>query len=105
MKWIEPIIRKEEWPILHYSMGIALPYVFIGLLFGFLYRWDLVHGLGEAGNYIMFVLSPVAGQIVSYTGSTPWDAVSLSFNIVVTLFLSWLFIAPIVGLFRAIRNI
>lgn len=105
MKIIDPIVRKDQWPILHYAMAVAIPYFLLALIFGFLYRWDMLTGLGEPGNYLMYLFSPIAGQIVSYTGTTPWEAVSLAFNLMVSLFLTWLFMAPIVGLIRAIKNV
>lgn len=105
MKLIDPIVRKDQWPILHYAMAVALPYFFIALTFGLLYRWEMLPELGEIGNILMFVFSPIAGQVVSYTGTTPWEAVSLSFNLVISLFLTWLFMAPLVGFVRAVFNI
>ena len=105
MKIIDVIVRKDQWPILHYAMAVALPYFFIALLFGFFYRWEMLPELGDFGGILMFFFSPIAGQVVSYTGSTPWEAVSLAFNLIITLFFTWLFMAPLVGLVRAIINI
>ena len=105
MKLLESFISSKDWPILHYAMVIAIPYVILGLLFGIFYRVGIIPDIGTSGDVIMFIFMPVSGQIVSYVGSTPWDAFMLAVNLIITLFLSWLFIAPIVGLFRAIINI
>lgn len=104
MKVLDPLIDKKQWPILHDAMAVAIPYVLLGIVFGVLIRMDLYPDLGKAGDYVLFVFTPVAGQIVSYVGTTPWEAFMLSINMIVTVFLSWLCIAPFIGLLHAIRN-
>ena len=104
MKILDPIINKKQWPILHDAMIIALPYLLIGIPFGILLRMDIYPDLGSFGDYVLFVFTPVAGQILSYAGTTVWEALLLVIDMVITLFLSWLLVAPFVGVFHAIKN-
>ena len=95
------MIDRTKYPYLFWGWRLALPYNLIAWIYGILLRNDLVLiGIDSIKNSLTYFFTPAMVPILIFEGNSFGDYFWLVIQMISILFISWILVSPIFGMFR-----
>lgn len=95
------MIDRTKFPYLYWGWRLALPYNILGCIYGILLRNDLIlESFPKIGHALTFLFTPAMAPILIFDNNGIVSIFWLVVQQLSILFITWILISPIFGMFR-----